>query len=172
LSVHTQQPTQCTSRPPKWLAKLKSDLNLGDLISLLISLAALDKPGTERVQALADISRLVLCCNSNETRAPIANRPNSAQLGGTPYHSPNLHLGPCSSVGMRRGTDTQTAVSNMHFASPTPDAKRNEAKNGREGSLTAMTLSLSGCMWLTACTDRAKAVTKDLTAAISVLPAD
>ena len=42
------------------------------------------KPGTERVQALADISRSALCCYSNETRTPIANPPNSAQLEGTP----------------------------------------------------------------------------------------
>jgi len=27
-----------------------------------------------------------LCCHSNATRAPIANPPNSAQLGGIPYH--------------------------------------------------------------------------------------
>jgi len=32
--------------------------------------------------------------------APIANPPNSAQLGGIPYHSLKLHPGPCSSVGM------------------------------------------------------------------------
>jgi len=38
----------------------------------------------------------------------IANRPNSAQLEGTPYHSSKLHPGPCSSVGMRWGTDRQT----------------------------------------------------------------
>ena len=37
----------------------------------------------ERVQALADISRPALCCHSNETRAPIANPSNSAQLEGT-----------------------------------------------------------------------------------------
>ena len=43
--------------------------------------------GIERVQALADISRSALCCHSNETRAPIANPPNTAQLEGTPYHS-------------------------------------------------------------------------------------
>jgi len=31
------------------------------------------EPGTtERVQALADISRSALCCHTNETRAPIA----------------------------------------------------------------------------------------------------
>ena len=41
-------------------------------------------------------------------RAPIANPPNNAQSGGTPYHSPKLHPGPCSSVGMPRGTDRQT----------------------------------------------------------------
>jgi len=36
----------------------------------------------QRVQALADISRSALCCHSNETREPIANPPNSAQLEG------------------------------------------------------------------------------------------
>jgi len=40
--------------------------------------------GIEQEQALADISRLVLCCHSNETYAPVANPPNSAQVGGTP----------------------------------------------------------------------------------------
>jgi len=40
-------------------------------------------PGIERVQALADISRSALCCHSNETRTPIANPPDSAQLEGT-----------------------------------------------------------------------------------------
>jgi len=49
-----------------------------------------------------------LCCNSNATRAPIANLPNSAQLGSTPYHLPKLHPGPCSSVGMRPRTVRQT----------------------------------------------------------------
>ena len=44
----------------------------------------------ERVQALVDISRSALCCHSNETHAPIANTPNSAQLEGTPYHSPSF----------------------------------------------------------------------------------
>ena len=37
----------------------------------------------EQVQALADISRSALCCHNNETRAPIVNLPNSAQLEGT-----------------------------------------------------------------------------------------
>ena len=42
------------------------------------------KPGTELVQALTDILHLALCCHSNKTRAPIANPPNSAQLGCNP----------------------------------------------------------------------------------------
>ena len=67
---------------------------------------------------VADILRSALCCHNNETRAPIANPPNSAQLGGTSYHSAKLHPCPCSSVGMRsrtgRHTDTQTHVTNMH----------------------------------------------------------
>jgi len=80
-------------------------------------------PGIERVQALANILRSVLyaftvykaislnirvCCYSNETRALIANMPSSVQLEGIPYHSPKLHPGLCSSVGMRRGTDRHT----------------------------------------------------------------
>jgi len=62
------------------------------------------------VQALADISRLALCCHSNETCALIANPPNSAQIEGTPTIPPSykLHPGPCSSVRMRRGTDRHT----------------------------------------------------------------
>jgi len=39
-------------------------------------------------------------------RSPIANSPNSAQLGGSLYHAPKLHPGPCSSVGIRPRTDT------------------------------------------------------------------
>jgi len=47
-----------------------------------------------------------LCCHNNENHAPIPNLSSSAQLGGTPYHSPKLHPGPCGSVGMWRATDT------------------------------------------------------------------
>jgi len=58
--------------------------------------------------------------------APIANLPNSVQLDGTPYHSADLHPGPCSSVGMRQGTDTQTAMTTIHFTSATPHGKCNK----------------------------------------------
>jgi len=54
-----------------------------------------------------------LCCRSNEIRVLIANPPNSAQLGGILYHTPELHQGPCSSVGMRPRTDTQTDARNQ-----------------------------------------------------------
>jgi len=47
-------------------------------------------------------------CHSNATRAPIANPPNSAQLGGSLYHAPKLHPGLCSSVGVGPRTDRQT----------------------------------------------------------------
>jgi len=65
--------------------------------------------------------------NSNETRAPIANPPNGAQLVSSPYHSP----GPCSSVDVRPRTDrhtdtrrdTQTRVTTIHFASSATHAK-------------------------------------------------
>ena len=45
---------------------------------------------------------------ANTTWAPIANPPNSAQLGGIPEHSLKFHLGPCNSVGMQPWTDTDT----------------------------------------------------------------
>jgi len=48
-----------------------------------------------------------LCCHSNAARAPIANPPNNAQLGGIPYHYPKLHPVLCSSVAMRPRTDRQ-----------------------------------------------------------------
>jgi len=38
------------------------------------------QPRREQVRALAGVSRSALRCHSNETRAPIANPPNSAQL--------------------------------------------------------------------------------------------
>jgi len=72
---------------------------------------------------------------SNETRAPIANPPNNAHLGGSPYHSSKLHPGPSSSVDVRprivrqthrqTHTDTQTRVTAIHFASFTKHAKCN-----------------------------------------------
>jgi len=51
---------------------------------------------------------LALCCHTNATSAPIANPPNSAQLGGSLYHAAKLHPGPCSIVGVRPRTDRQT----------------------------------------------------------------
>jgi len=99
------------------------------------------RPLTERVQALADISRSALCCHSNETRAPIANLPNNAQPQGTPYHSPKLHPGPWSSVGLRRGTDRhthKTSVINVHFASSTTHAKCNDSIHERWRPTIAM----------------------------------
>jgi len=52
------------------------------------------KPGIERGRALADISHSALCCHSNETRASIANPPNSAQLGAPlPFPNPQVTSG-------------------------------------------------------------------------------
>ena len=78
------------------------------LLNLNLFALTLTKPGIERVQALAGISCPSLCCYSNETRAPIANPPYSAQLEGTLYYFRKLHPGPCSNVGMQQGTDRRT----------------------------------------------------------------
>ena len=79
------------------------------------------------MQALADISCLVLSCHSNETRAPIANPPNSAQLEGTHTIPPTYIWVGAVVWECREGqTDTQTAVTTIHFASVTPLVKCNE----------------------------------------------
>ena len=86
-----------------------------------------DNHAHERVQALADISRSLLCRHSNETRAPIANPPNSAQLGGT-LTNPQVTSGSvqyCGNAARNRQTDRQTSVTDTHFASATPHAKGN-----------------------------------------------
>jgi len=92
------------------------------------------------VQCIRLQAYVLVCCHSNKTCAPVANPPNTVQLEGTPYHSPKLHPGPCSSVGMRPGTDrqidTQMAMANIHFASAMPHAKCNQhcsaAQTGRQ----------------------------------------
>ena len=63
----------------------------------------------------------------NETRAPIANPPDSAQLEGIHYHTPSYIwvravMWECG----ERQTDTQTAVTNIHFVSATPHPKCND----------------------------------------------
>jgi len=86
------------------------------------------RPGIEQVQGLADISRLHYVVTAMK---PVHRLSNSAQPGSTPYHSPNLHPGPCSSVSMRprtnRHTDIQMRVTNIHFVSSTTHAKCNKA---------------------------------------------
>jgi len=68
------------------------------------------------------VTRFALCCHSNATRAPIANPPNSAQPGGSPYHSPKLHPGPCNNVGIRPWTDTHTQThTQTHTHTDEPD---------------------------------------------------
>jgi len=93
----------------------------------------------KRVQALADILRsappnnMTACydnisvyCRSNATRAPIINPPNRAQLEGTHYH-PRSYIRIRAVVWeCRKGqtdTETQTAVTNIHFASAMPHPK-------------------------------------------------
>jgi len=61
--------------------------------------------------------------HSNETGAPTATLPNSAQLGGTAYHPPS-YTRVCAVVWEchHRQTDTQMHVTNIHFASSTTHA--------------------------------------------------
>ena len=113
------KPRRCLSmpfyrRPAKYYTNV-GPVNLWNLFveqcdhCLIRPSLTLTLPGTERIQTLAVISRSVLCCHSNETRAPIANPTNSGEPEGTralPF--PKSHLGPCNSVGMQRETDRHT----------------------------------------------------------------
>jgi len=78
---------------------------------------------------------LSLLC-SNETRAPIANPPNSTQLEGTPipFSQVSLHPDLVRAVDLvwqsgegqtdtETATHTQPAAATIHFASATPHAK-------------------------------------------------
>jgi len=71
-----------------------------------------------------------LCCHSNATRAPIANPPNSAQLGAAST-TPPIYIRVRAVVwAYGRGqtdthTHTQTCVTTIHFASSTTHAKCN-----------------------------------------------
>ena len=61
---------------------------------------------------------------------------NSAQLEGTLYHSPKLHLAPCSSVGMQRGQTDRHTDAHFDLATAHAKCKQNEsftthAQNGR-----------------------------------------
>jgi len=74
-----------------------------------------NKPRIHGVQALADISHWALCCHSNETRALIANRPNSAQLKGTRYHFTSyIRVRAVVRECGEGQTDTQMPVTNIH----------------------------------------------------------
>jgi len=69
-------------------------------------------------------------CHSNETGGLIANPPNSAQLGGTPYNFPSYVwvcavLWACGHGHTHRHTHTETHVTNIHFVSSTTRAKCN-----------------------------------------------
>jgi len=99
------------------------------MISRLVKTTITEKSNqTDRVQALADISHSALYAFAVYKQIymyvviaakPVHQLPSSAQLEVTSYHSTKLHLGPCSSVGMWRGTDrltdTQTVVTTIHF---------------------------------------------------------
>jgi len=65
--------------------------------------------------------------HNNETRSPIANPPNCAQLRETPYHSPTYVQVRAVVWAFGDGqTDTQMRVTSIHFASSTTHAKCNK----------------------------------------------
>jgi len=69
-----------------------------------------------------------VCRHSNETRAPTANPPNSAQLEDIPTIPPSYIRVPAVVWPCGEGqshTDTQTLVTNISFASSTTQAKCN-----------------------------------------------
>ena len=66
------------------------------------------------------VRAMLSTCHSNETRAPIANLPNSAQLQGTPtiptsYIRVRAVAWACGAGQTHRQTDTQTRVTNIRL---------------------------------------------------------
>jgi len=84
------------------------------------------QPGTERVQALADILHSRYVVTATKPVHPLQIHPIVLKYGA-PLPFPKLYPVLCSSVGMRRRTDrhtpTQMRVTNIHFASSTNHAK-------------------------------------------------
>jgi len=86
----------------------------------------------------------------NETHVPIANPASSAQLGGTRYHYRSYIrvrtvLRKCEDeqTDTHTETDTQTCVTNIHFASASPHAKCNNIVS-LVFSVTVMCLDSAG----------------------------
>jgi len=86
---------------------------------------------------LITVLRFALCCHSNATRAPIANPPNSAQLGAASTTPPSYIrvravVWAYGHGQTHRQIDTcrQTRVTTIHFASSTTHSKCNELHAG------------------------------------------
>ena len=74
----------------------------------------------KHVSLLANISRsryvAIAKLAMNATRAPIANPPNNAQLGGIPYHVPPSYTRVNAIVWACGRRQTQTRVTTIHFS--------------------------------------------------------
>jgi len=98
------------------------------------------QPGIERVQALADISRSRYVA-INATRAPIANPPNSAQLGRTPTILPS-YMRECAWVCYaNRQTHRQTDVRDHYTFRVVYDSTQNVQRCGRNQNIIVIILS-------------------------------
>ena len=117
---------QITSHTPN----LHVDLIAGACVRACVVRAACAGPGGLPLGSATHFYNVAI---ATHPCAPIANPPNSAQLGGIPYHCPKLHPGPCNTVGMRpwtdthtdTQTDTQTRVTTIHFSWSSTHAKCN-----------------------------------------------
>jgi len=89
----------------------------GDVCSDEFPVLQIDRKSKLCIEQVCTCEHFALCCRSNATRAPIANPPNSAQLGGIPYHSPSYIWVRAIVWACSRGqTDTQTRVTNCGHA--------------------------------------------------------
>jgi len=70
------------------------------------SMDEMERPRSRRDDVIAGACSATHYACRQWLSLPTANPPNSAQLGGIPYHSTKLHPGPCNSVGMWPQTDT------------------------------------------------------------------
>jgi len=66
------------------------------------------EPGIDRVQAVADVSHSGCVVIATKPVHGLQIRPIVHNWEASPTIPPKLHPGPCSNVGVVRGTDTQT----------------------------------------------------------------
>jgi len=104
MSLAVARPISCLLPLPHFAFALQHPRNMDEM----------ERPRSRCVDFIAGARSATHYACRRWLSLPIANPPNSAQLGGIPYHSAKLHPGPCNSVGMWTRTDIQSTDRQTH----------------------------------------------------------